>query len=81
MKQRTARPHIAELRRQRSLSQKALADLVGVHESKIGHIETGFHQLSGALVVKLANALGVSVEEILAAEIDLVTEQETAEVA
>jgi transcriptional regulator with XRE-family HTH domain len=55
---------IKDLREQRNMTQGELADLVGVHQSKISHCETGARGISFELAVKIAGALGVKVDEL-----------------
>lgn len=56
---------IRALRKQRNLSQKNLAELVGEHQTKISFIERGERDFSFQLAVKLARALGVTTEELV----------------
>ena len=48
---------LAAMRRERSLSQRDLADRVGVHHTYISHLETGREQPSRRMVEDLARAL------------------------
>lgn len=56
---------IKTLREQRNITQGELADLVGVHQSKISHCETGARGISLELAAKIADALGVAVDDLL----------------
>lgn len=56
---------IRELRKERDMSQEELSARVGVHPSKISHIETGFHELKFPLAIRLAQALGVTVNDFV----------------
>jgi transcriptional regulator with XRE-family HTH domain len=54
------------LRKARSLSQSALAELCGLPRSTVTHIESGVGNPSLRSLIKVAGALQVSVEELLA---------------
>lgn len=56
---------LRELREARGLSQSQLAQLVGVDQSDLSHIEAGRHDPRLDTALKLARALGVSVEELV----------------
>lgn len=56
---------IRELRVERELSQEELAFMVGVHQTKISHIEIGYHELKFPLAIRLAKALGVTVNDLV----------------
>lgn len=59
---------VRQLRKAKGLTQEALAKVVGVEPSYIGHIERGRTKSPGRdVLVRLAEALGVPVEELLAA--------------
>jgi transcriptional regulator with XRE-family HTH domain len=55
------------LRKRRGLSQVELAQRLGIHPSMISQYECGYLRLHGALLVRLAQALQTSSDEILAA--------------
>ena len=55
-------------RREKDLTQEKLAELADISESFLGHIERGGKVLSVETLAKLANALGLSVEYIIAGE-------------
>lgn len=55
---------IERLRQESGLSRQELADQVGVHYQTIGYIERGEYSPSLVLALRIAAALGVSVEEI-----------------
>ncbi len=57
--------NIRELREQRRLSQQQLAELSGVPRPTIANLETGGSNPTLAVLVKLAEALYVSVEELI----------------
>jgi len=53
------------MRRERKMSQSDLSKLSGVSQTMIGAIERGVTSPTLGIVVKLANALGVSVSELI----------------
>jgi transcriptional regulator with XRE-family HTH domain len=55
------------LRKRRGLSQVELAQQLDLHPSLISQYECGYLRLHGALLVRLAQALGTTPDEILAA--------------
>jgi transcriptional regulator with XRE-family HTH domain len=55
---------IRELRGERSLTQRQLADAADVNETWISHIEAGRTNPAWGTVVRIAGALGVSVSEL-----------------
>lgn len=60
---------IKELRKQKGLSQKTLAELCGVHQTAVSQWEKGRTTPDLDSLKKLANALGVSVEILLGGEL------------
>lgn len=56
---------IRRFRKSHGLTQQALAELSNQEPSNISHIERGATKLSLPTLVNLANALGVSVDDIL----------------
>ncbi len=56
---------IRRLRKERNLTQQALAELSHQEPSNISHIERGATKLSLPTIVNIANALGVTVDTIL----------------
>ncbi len=54
------------LRQARNLSQGALASLSGLPRSTVSHVESGSGNPSLRSLIKVANALHVSIEELLA---------------
>lgn len=69
---------IKELREQRNLTQEELASLVGVHQTKISHCETGARGISVSLIGKLASALNAPFEELVAAALEGDAERQVA---
>jgi transcriptional regulator with XRE-family HTH domain len=68
-----------QLRQARNLSQSALASLSGLPRSTVTHIESGAGNPSLRSLIKVASALHVSVEELLArprSEVHLVRSHE-----
>jgi len=57
---------LQEIRKRRGLSQVELAQRLGIHQSLISQYERGYLRLHGALLVRLAQALKTSPDEILA---------------
>lgn len=55
---------IQALAHERGLSQRALAAQVGVHETQLSRIVHGARVFPAELVVRLAEALGVTCEEL-----------------
>ena len=64
-------PHLRALRERNELTQVQLAERAGVGKSTIVRIEKGKQNANGVTVVKLARALGVTREELLAGLISL----------
>lgn len=58
---------LKEIRKRRGLSQVELARRLGLHQSLISQYECGYLRLHGALLVRLAQALATTPDEILAA--------------
>jgi transcriptional regulator with XRE-family HTH domain len=58
---------LKELRKRRGLSQVDLARRLGLHQSLISQYECGYLRLHGALLVRLAQALDTTPDEILTA--------------
>lgn len=56
---------IAYFREKRGLSQRELAERVGVSQSAVAHYETGHNKPRIETVFRLAAALDVSVSELL----------------
>ncbi|TMJ12889.1 MAG: helix-turn-helix transcriptional regulator [Alphaproteobacteria bacterium] len=59
---------LKDLRGERDLTQAALADLVGVSRKTINTVENGVFVPSTILALKLARALGCTVEAIFSLE-------------
>ena len=55
-------------RRKLDLTQEKLAEMAGIGESFMGHIERGGRTLSIETLAKLANALNLSIEYIVCGE-------------
>jgi transcriptional regulator with XRE-family HTH domain len=57
--------NIKKLRRQRGLSQEALADLAGLHRTYIGAVERGERNITLLNANRIAEALEVELSECL----------------
>ncbi len=55
---------LEEQRAVRGLSRQQLADLVGVHYQTVGYLERGEYSPSLALALKIADVLGLRVEDL-----------------
>ncbi len=56
---------VKEARKRRGMTQTQLAELTEYSVQHISHVETGNTKLSAQLLVSIANALGVSIDELL----------------
>lgn len=56
---------IREIRKEKKMTQAYLAELSGVEPSNISHIERAATKLSLPTLVNIANALGVTLDEIV----------------
>lgn len=56
------------LRREKGITQKELAALLGVTQPLVSNYETGELRLHGELIVKLAKILGTTADELLGLE-------------
>lgn len=66
---------LRKLRLQAGLSQKRLAELVGLKQPNISEFESGQRSPSVATIVRLKDALGVSGDDVLKALVSLNPEQ------
>lgn len=57
--------NIRQLRAGKAISQEALAELAGLHRTYLGSIERGERNVSIDNIGRLADALGVTVSELL----------------
>ena len=55
---------VRELREERGLTQKQLAETLGMHVKTVGHIENGRRELGISKVWPIARALGVTPAEL-----------------
>lgn len=55
---------LKEFRARTRLSQEDAAHATGVHRAQYGHYEQGRNAVSFLLMLRIADALGVSIEEI-----------------
>ena len=60
--------HLAQLRKERGLTQTQLAEKIGVHVAQVRRYEAGTSQPTLDVIRSLAVALGVSADELLFAE-------------
>jgi len=56
---------VRKLRREKGVSQEALADLAGIHRTYIGDVESGVRNLSLLNIVRIANALEIPVSKLV----------------
>ncbi len=56
---------IKETRKQLKISQAELAEMTGLSVSYISNIETGYKKASLSSLISIANAAGISVDELL----------------
>jgi transcriptional regulator with XRE-family HTH domain len=56
---------IRQVREDRNLSQERLAELAGLHRTYISSVEQGRRNVSAENIYKIANALGVSMTELI----------------
>jgi transcriptional regulator with XRE-family HTH domain len=56
---------IRQVREDRNLSQERLAELAGLHRTYVSSVEQGRRNLSVENIQKIANALGVSMTELI----------------
>ena len=72
--------NIRTRRRILGLTMKQLANIVGVTEAAISHYETGRREPDNDMLLRIANALGVTVDYLISNEEspDMVTAQEKA---
>jgi transcriptional regulator with XRE-family HTH domain len=73
--------NLTNLRHARSLTQDGLAKHAGVPRSTIANLESGEGNPSLAVLVKVANALGVPIDELLASPRAMVRRWNAADVA
>lgn len=57
---------IRELRKEQSLSQEKLAEMIGTSNSYIGYVERGERNITLQTLEKIADALNVEAKELLA---------------
>lgn len=57
--------NISNLRKKRGLTQKELADQIGISQSLLSHYEIGRLHLSSLMIIKIARSLKISADKIL----------------
>lgn len=57
---------VRQLREESGLSQEKLAELASIHRTYISSIERGQQNISLTILIRLADALGVSLEKMFA---------------
>jgi transcriptional regulator with XRE-family HTH domain len=57
---------VRQIRKEKGLSQEALADLAGIDRSYMGHIERGDQNITLTKIYQISEALRVSVKMLLA---------------
>jgi len=61
---------LKEIRKRRGVTQVDLAQRLGIHQSLISQYEHGSIRLHGALIVRFAQALGTTADQILSLKTD-----------
>ena len=56
---------VRKFRREKGISQEALADLAGIHRTYIGDVERGVRNLSLLNIVRIAQALEIPVSKLV----------------
>jgi len=56
---------VRQIRKERGLSQEALADLAGIDRSYMGHIERGDQNITLTKIYQISEALRVSVSDLI----------------
>ena len=57
--------NLKEIRKEKGLSQKELADKVGIEQSALSHLETGRNNPTITTAQALAKALGCTVDDLI----------------
>lgn len=65
--------NVEKIRKERGLRQAELAEILGVQQSTISHIETRKRNISMPLAIKLAEVLNVTIDELMGGEHDTVS--------
>lgn len=56
---------VRQIRKEKGLSQEALADLAGIDRSYMGHIERGDQNITLTKIYQISEALRVSVSDLI----------------
>lgn len=67
--------NLVDLRREKNLTQKEVAEKIGVSATAIGFWETGINEPKTTYLIKLANFFGVTVEELVGCDSPTLDEQ------
>ena len=71
---------IRKCRQDKGLSQEKLAEKVSASKNHMGYVETGKRSVSLLLLVRIANALEVSIEDLLADSLEVVNSEAESEI-
>lgn len=62
---------IVELRKERGISQKALADNIGISQSAIAKLELGKNEATASTLIKLSRFFNISIDSLVGLEPDV----------
>jgi transcriptional regulator with XRE-family HTH domain len=62
---------VRALRRQRSLTLREVADVIGVHYTHLQKIEAGHKRPSTDVILKLASLFGVTADQLMRDDLDV----------
>ena len=71
---------IKKCRLNRGLSQEKLAEKVSASKNHLGYVETGKRSVSLLMLVRIANVLEVSIEDLLADSLEVVNSDTESEI-
>ena len=60
------RNRVKDMREDHDMTQQQVAEAIGITQRKYSYIETGTQQLTGDILIKLANLYHVSIDYLLA---------------
>lgn len=61
---------VLEFRAKKGLTQMQIADVIGCQQGRVSQYERGVHSPSLHIAIRLARALGTTVEELFGGEVD-----------